>query len=111
MYHFHLYLINAETDIQRHKPPEETQWKGSNSVAGCVAAEPEVMNNPTLFLQYTDVDSNEDGGEDEDIDCNKLINSTVESSRGHGPGDRSKPVLTTNTRGTCYTRLQENTDS
>jgi hypothetical protein len=49
------------------------------------------------------------GGDDEqewDTDCTTLINSVTESG-SHGSTNRSKTMLTTNTRGTCNTRQRK----
>lgn len=72
-----------------------------------------VLNYPALFFNYADGDEEDDGvggdndGDDEeDIGCNQLMNSNVESSCSRAS---SKTVLTVNTRGTCNTRLQGKT--
>lgn len=84
----------------------------------CLVPKQVIVNYAPLFFHYADVngddeDNGDDGvndSDDEDIDCNKLMNSIVELS-SLCARDGSKTMLTTNTRGTCNTTLQENTAS
>lgn len=82
----------------------------------CLVPKQVFVNHAPLFFNYADVDGDdEDNGDDGvndsddvDIDCNKLMNS-IEESSSLCARDGSKTMLTTNTRGTCNTTLQENT--
>lgn len=95
---------NWHREVLITRPRE--QWKNSNS--DLPGSEARGLELACIFpVRWCWCDDIGDGDGD-NIGGQKLMNWTAESLCSHGSRDRNKTMLTTNTRGTCNTRLQEN---
>lgn len=95
---------NWHREVLVTRPRE--QWKNSNS--DLPGSEARGLELASIFPRMLMLMWRHRGWGWDNIGGQKLMNWTAESLCSHGSRDKNKTMLTTNTRGTCNTRLQGN---